>query len=47
MATRHQLPFPTIALAMVALLTAVWAGLLRLGRHVPLLFVTLPCYHGP
>jgi hypothetical protein len=47
MAARRQLRFLVIALAMVALLTAVWAELLRLGRHVPILFVTLPCYHGP
>jgi len=44
---RHPLRVPVMALAMVALLTGVWAGLLRLGWQVPLLAATLPSAHGP
>jgi hypothetical protein len=36
-----------MALAMLALLTGTWAGLLRLGWQVPLLSATLPSAHGP
>lgn len=34
-------------MGMVALLTGIWAGLLRLGWDVPLLRPTLPGVHGP
>ena len=47
MVGRHPLRVPVMALAMVALLTGVWAGLLRLGWQVPLLAATLPSAHGP
>jgi hypothetical protein len=42
-----RLRVPVMALGMVALLTGVWAGLLRLGWQVPLLAATLPSAHGP
>jgi hypothetical protein len=47
MVGRRPLRVPVMALAMVALLTGVWAGLLRLGWQVPLLAATLPSAHGP
>ena len=47
MVGRHPLRVPVMALAMGALLTGVWAGLLRLGWQVPLLAATLPNAHGP
>ena len=47
MVGRRPLRVPVMALAMVALLTGVWAGLLRLGWQVPLLAATLPGAHGP
>ena len=47
MVARHLLRFPLMALAMVALLTGVWAGLSRLGWQVPILSATLPSDHGP
>lgn len=40
-------PFPLMAMAMAALLAALWAGLLRLGWALPLLQPTLPMSHGP
>lgn len=40
-------PFPLMVLAMVALVAAMWAGLLRLGWTWPLLQPTLPVNHGP
>ncbi len=40
-------PLPLIAMAMAALLAALWAGLLRLGWTFPLLQPTLPMNHGP
>lgn len=39
--------FLLMALGMVALLAALWAGLLRLGWRVPPLRPTLPAAHGP
>jgi hypothetical protein len=39
--------FPLIALGMLALLTAMWAGLVRLGWNWPVLQPTLPISHGP
>ncbi|MCK6624101.1 MAG: hypothetical protein L6R45_02875 [Anaerolineae bacterium] len=36
-----------MAMAMAALLAALWAGLLRLGWALPLLQPTLPMSHGP
>jgi hypothetical protein len=47
MVGRRPLRVPVMALAMVALLTGVWAGLLRLGWQVPLLSTALPNAHGP
>ncbi len=40
-------PFPLMALGMLALLAALWAGVLRLGWSLPLLQPTLPISHGP
>lgn len=39
--------FPLIAMGMVALLAAMWAGLVRLGWGWPPLQPTLPLAHGP
>lgn len=39
--------FPLIAFAGLALLGALWAGLLRLGWNLPLLLPPLPVGHGP
>jgi hypothetical protein len=39
--------FPLMALAIVALLTALWGGLARLGWAIPLPFPTLIIAHGP
>jgi hypothetical protein len=47
MAERRSLRVPLMALGIVALLTGVWAGLLRLGWQVPLLAATFPSAHGP
>jgi len=47
MVGRHPLRVPVMALAVVAILTGMWAGLLRLGWQVPLLAATLPHAHGP
>lgn len=39
--------FPLLLLALVILLAALWAGLLRIGWAWPLLRPTLPMAHGP
>lgn len=39
--------FPLMALGMMALLAALWAGLIRLGWGLPLLQPALPMNHGP
>lgn len=44
---RHPQRLPLLAMGMVALLTGLWAGLLRLGWDLPLLRPTLPANHGP
>lgn len=38
---------PLLALALVALLAGLWAGLLRLGLGLPALRPALAAYHGP
>jgi hypothetical protein len=43
--TRTRLPF--VVLGLVALLLALWAGLIRLGWDFPPLLQTLPGAHGP
>ncbi|MCC7352870.1 MAG: hypothetical protein IT330_03860 [Anaerolineae bacterium] len=43
----HRIRYPLLALGMVALLAAMWAGLLRLGWGLPMLRPTLPIAHGP
>lgn len=40
-------PFPLIALGMLALLSAMWAGLIRLGWGWPAWQPALPMAHGP
>jgi hypothetical protein len=40
-------PFPLMALALLALLSAMWAGLIRLGWGWSVLQPTLPMSHGP
>ena len=39
--------FPLIALSLLLFLTAIWAGLVRLGWRWPPLQPTLPLAHGP
>lgn len=41
------IPLPLLALAILALLAALWAGLLRLGWAWPVLRPALPAAHGP
>jgi hypothetical protein len=43
----RRFAIPLILLAVLALLTALWAGLLRLGWALPVLRPTLPMAHGP
>ena len=45
--TRHRIRLPLMALGLIALLAAMWAGLLRLGWGLPMLRPTLPVAHGP
>ena len=47
MAFRRLVRFPLMAMAMVALLAALWGGLLRLGWDWPIMRPTLPVAHGP
>ena len=47
MVVRHPLRFPLMALGMVALLAALWGGLLRLGWDWPIMRPMLPGAHGP
>ncbi len=42
---RTRIPF--VALGLLALLVALWAGLIRLGWNFPPLLQTLPAAHGP
>lgn len=44
---RSRVPFPLLALGVLALLAALWAGLVRLGWGLPPLRPTLPMAHGP
>jgi hypothetical protein len=44
---RAATPLPLMALGLVALLAAMWAGLVRLGWGWPVLRPTLPIAHGP
>ena len=44
---QSRLRFPLMALAIVAMLAALWAGLIRLGWRWPPLQPTLPIAHGP
>src|SRR5512143_3510175 len=47
MATRHPIRFPIMAVAMIALLTGMWAGLLRIGWTLPAPRLTFSLAHGP
>ena len=47
MVVRHPQRLPLLAMGMVALLSGLWAGLLRLGWELPFLRPTLPPHHGP
>jgi hypothetical protein len=47
MVLRHPQRLPLLAMGMVALLTGLWAGLLRLGWDLPLLRPSFPADHGP
>lgn len=42
-----RIRFPLMGLGMLALLAALWAGLVRLGWGLPPLRPTLPIAHGP
>ncbi len=43
----YRLRFPLMAMGFLALLTAMWAGLIRLGWGLPLPQPALPMAHGP
>lgn len=45
--SKHIHIYPLIALAMLAMLTALWAGLLRMGWSLPELNTGLAMQHGP
>src|SRR5512139_3708010 len=48
MQSRHfRFRFPLLFLSILALLFALWAGLLRMGWAWPVLRPTLPMSHGP
>ncbi len=47
MEPRPRIRFPIMVLGMLALLAALWAGLVRLGWGVPALQPALPGAHGP
>ena len=47
MLSRRPLRLPLMALGMVALVTALWGGLLRLGWGLPIMSRMLPGAHGP
>lgn len=46
---KKELPsiFPFLLLSLIALLTGLWAGLVRLGWSIPALTPSLPMQHGP
>ncbi len=44
---KEQQRFPLLALAIVTLLSGLWAGLVRIGWQWPPLSPTLPINHGP
>src|SRR3990172_8934178 len=43
----NRFPLPFLFLAMLALLAALWAGLMRLGWNLPALTPSLAMAHGP
>ena len=43
----NRLRFPLLAISLLLLITAIWAGELRLGWRWPVLLPTLPISHGP
>lgn len=47
MIAAHRARIPFVALGLVALLAALWAGLVRLGWDLPPLLQPLPGAHGP
>lgn len=47
MIPRSRLRYPLMLMALVTLLAALWAGLLRIGWHIPALRPTLAQVHGP
>lgn len=47
LSNRSRSRLPLMALAMIALLGALWSGLLRLGWTLPPLQLTRPMAHGP
>ena len=44
---KNRLRFPLLALSLVLLLAAIWAGEVRLGWRWPVLLPALPISHGP
>lgn len=43
----NRLRFPLLAISLLLLITAIWAGEIRLGWRWPVLFPALPISHGP
>ena len=43
----NRFPLPFLILAILALLAALWAGLMRLGWGLPALTPSLAMAHGP
>jgi hypothetical protein len=43
----NRFPLPFLFLAILALLAALWAGLMRIGWHIPALTPSLALLHGP
>ncbi len=42
-----SLRLPIMALVLLALILAIWAGLIRMGWVIPIIRPTLPAIHGP
>ena len=42
-----SLRLPIMALVLLALILAIWAGLIRMGWAIPIIRPTLPAVHGP
>ncbi len=47
MRVSNKVVLPILLLAMISLLSAIWAGLSRIGWHIPVPSTGLALYHGP